>query len=263
MNAITLWMDESEIINQGRPSTWIIGQLITNSDIEELDFLKKLRNAHRSCKTWDSLHACEFNKRDARKWDLLKEWIKIFKNDENCYFHAFIFNETEWNGKYTTPHHYWSHQICFGLGNKMKKSGLKIQTMFSDVLTTTIIMDRRSANTGYIKKYENGITIERINELEEIYDEKIMGTILGLSKKKEEDFCLRFSFANSKCFEGLQLCDCLTYMIRNRYMYENGLVPINNDFLELWNDNFLDMPIINELKDFSDDSKFNYFKANA
>lgn len=77
MKAITIWMDESEV-KVGDESYWIIGQLITNSDIEELELLKKLREAHRTTKTWDTLHACEFTKRNIRKWALLESWTDIF-----------------------------------------------------------------------------------------------------------------------------------------------------------------------------------------
>jgi len=54
MASITVWMDESEVRVDGR-STWIIGQLITKSDLDELDFFKKLRDAHREARTWHQL----------------------------------------------------------------------------------------------------------------------------------------------------------------------------------------------------------------
>jgi hypothetical protein len=54
MSAITVWIDESEIVHNGK-SYWIIGQLITNSDGEELEFLRKLRVAHKDARTWDTL----------------------------------------------------------------------------------------------------------------------------------------------------------------------------------------------------------------
>lgn len=263
MSAITVWIDESEIKVDGK-SIWLIGQLITKSDLDELEFFKKLRDGHRIAKTWHSLHANDFTQGNTRKWDLLRQWVEIFKKEDSCYFHVLIFNESAWKSRYSSPHHYWSHQVCFGLSNKMKASGVKIQTMFSDVDMVTIIMDRRSASTGFIEKQEGGgITLTRVNELEDVYEGKIMET-LKRSSLKLSNLGLRFSFANSKCFEALQLCDSLLYMVRKRFMFENSILDDRPDdgFLELWNASFLDVNN-RELKDFSYNQKFNYFKTNS
>lgn len=258
MKAITCWIDESEVIHNGK-RTWIIGQLITTSEAEQFDLFKKLCAAHRTAKTWDTLHANEFSKADSRKWSLLIEWLRIFKEDSNTYFHALVFQEDGWRNFYPTAHHYWAHQIFFGLGNKMKEKGVQIQTMFSDVSTITAIMDRRATVTGHIIRSETGdITIERVGELENIYEERMLEAISRQSKKTSA-LSLRFSFANSRCFDGLQLCDCLTYMVRQRYLHENGLSGIEKNFLDLWDAEFL-TPKMVRLEDFGFYEKFNYFK---
>lgn len=259
MKAITCWIDESEVIHNGT-RTWIIGQLITTSDAEQFDFLKNLCAAHKTAKTWDALHANEFTKSDSRKWALLEEWLRVFKADPNTYFHALVFEEDSWRSRYATPHHYWAHQIFFGLGNKMKEKGIQIQTMFSDASRITAIMDRRATVTGHIVRTETGtISIERVGELEGVYEERMLEALVRQSKRKANSLSLRFSFANSRCFDGLQFCDCLTYMVRQRFLYENGLNGISVDFLDLWNAEFLTPKMI-RLGDFGFYEKFNYFR---
>ncbi len=260
MKAITCWIDESEIIHNGT-RTWIIGQLITTSGAEQFDLLKNLCAAHKTAKTWDTLHATEFTKADSRKWTLLKEWLRIFKADPNTYFHALVFDEDAWRSRYTTAHHYWANQIFFGLGNKMKESGAQIQTLFSDTSTITAIMDRRATVTGHIIRTETDrVSIVRVGELEGIYEERMMEALVRQSKRKASGLSLRFSFANSRCFDGLQLCDCLTYLVRQRFLYENGLSDVAQDFLDLWNAEFLTANML-RLDDFGFYEKFNYFRS--
>lgn len=258
--AITVWIDESEIRHNGKV-TWIIGQLITSSDEDECDFLKELKGAHRTARTWDTLHACEFSSREKRRWALLTEWLRIFKESKSCLYHAFVFDESNiWRDRFSSPSHYWAHQICFGLGNKMKKEGDQIQTLFQNVQTVTAIMDRRSATDGFITQHSDGtVTERRVNELETIYEEKMKNTLS--SRSGRDNISLRFSFANTRCFDALQLCDCLTYMTRKRCMFEHGLENDSDDFLKLWNSNFL-YPHTKELTDFVYDLKFNYFRSS-
>lgn len=259
MKALTCWIDESEIVHDGT-RTWIIGQLITTSDAEQFDLLRNLCAAHGTARTWDTLHANEFSKTDSRKWALLEEWIRIFKADPNTYFHALVFDEDSWRNRYATAHHYWAHQIFFGLGNKMKEAGIKIQTMFSDVSTITAIMDRKATVTGHIVHTEGGVVgIERVSALEGIYEARMLAALIRQSKKSAGNLSLRFSFANSRCFDGLQLCDCLTYMVRQRFLHETGLGDIAQDFLDLWNAEFLTSKMFC-LNDFGFYEKFNYFK---
>ncbi len=260
MSAITVWLDESEIIYDNK-SYWIIRQLITKSDGDEFDFLKQLKISHKEAKTWDTLHACEFCKTDKRKWNLLTSWLKAFQKDENVYFHTFIFEKSEeWESNFSTPHDYFANQIFFGLANKMKNSGLYIQTLFKEVDSITAIMDRRSANSGFIFQEEdqNNISIARMNDLEVIYENRIIKTLNHNSSSK--NISLRFSFASSRCFDGLQLCDCLTYMVRKKFVSEIQVEESDNkiEFLDLFDRFFLDKNN-KSLLDFSDNIQFNHF----
>lgn len=123
MSAITVWTDESAVVHNVK-SYWIIGQLITNSDGEELEFLRKRRVAHKDARTGGTLHACEFDESHDRKWALLLRWINIFLKDDRVFFHSFVFERSaEWEPRYSSPHDYFAHQILFGLPNRMKPQG--------------------------------------------------------------------------------------------------------------------------------------------
>lgn len=259
MTAITVWIDESEVIYNNR-HYWIIGQLITRSDGREFDFLKTIKEAHHLARTWDTLHSCEFNRSDSRKWDLLRKWLDAFVDDDGVYFHSYIFEKsTNWESNFATPHDYFAHQLFFGLSNKMKSEGTSIQTLFNDVDTVIAIMDRRSANSGLILQQEGSeeISIGRLNDLENIYEPRILRTLRHNSNRNVN---LLFSFANSKCFDGLQLCDCLTYITRQKFVSEIQFdnQNIQTDFLGLFEEYFCDDNNRN-LGDFGYYPKFNHF----
>jgi hypothetical protein len=208
---------------------------------------------------------CEFDEsHDDRKWALLLRWINIFLEDDRVFFHFFVFEKSaDWEPRFPTPHDYFAHQILFGLANKMKPQGSEMQTLFHDVDTITAIMDRRSANSGFILRQEDSpsISIGRINELETIYEKRMLSTLRGISNRLVN---LRFSFANSRCFDGLQLCDCLTYIVRQQLMSQMGIeanAGKRGEFVNLFGEHFANGNM-QTLKDLSYCRKFNYFRGN-
>lgn len=260
--AITVWIDETEVLQEGR-RVWMIGQLITNANEEEYDFFKELRVKRKEARTWDALHANEFTNHNSRKWELLNLWLDVFLADPYAVFHVFVFEEDSWSAHFQSPHHYWAHQVCFGLGNKMKREGMHIQTVFKDVAMVTTIMDRKSTATGHISRVEGDtVTLERVNELEAVYEERIQNTLRSRSGKSSLGF--HFSFANAKCFDALQLSDCLLYMARKQFLFEMGweLDAEEDPFLRLWQAKFLDENV-RRLNDFRYDEKFNYFASSG
>lgn len=71
---------------------------------------------------------------------------------------------------------------------------------------------------------------------------------------------------NTQCFDGLQLCDSLIRIVRERYCFENNIPGGvgQKDYLELWEEHFGDVkvdgtPSVLRLKDFEYDQKFNIF----
>lgn len=240
-SAITIWVDESTEIKIGEHEYNLVGYLITNSDKEEFIFLNRLKQARKEAEScWTTMHGSEIDENDQRKLGLLNRWLKIFKGLDGVYFHAFLYKR---NGKFIsenqTYEHYFAKQSVFALANKMKKDGYKINTMFKDVSTLTILFDRRRSHNADIFSKKD-IRIDRLNDLEEIYKEEIKKQITKISGKnsKTTELTIRFSFVSSECFDAMQFSDCFLYIIRKKIEQEEG--GIENEFTRIFDKYFLD-----------------------
>jgi len=267
-SAITIWVDESTEIKIGEHEYNLVGYLITNSDKEEFIFLNKLKQARKdnvSC--WTTMHGCELDRSDDRKLNLLDRWLKIFKLNENVYFHAFLYKKNgNFISKDKTYEHYFAKQSVFALAHKMKKEGYVINTMFKNVSTVTVLFDRRRSHNADIFSKEE-IQIDRLNDLEEIYKEEISKQISKISGKnnKTTELTIRFSFVSSECFDGMQFSDCMLYLIRQKIQQEQG--SPENEFTKIFDKHFLNdrNPQLRSLsfrKIYEFDKKFNFFESN-
>lgn len=270
-SAITVWTDESTGILIRGVEYNMIGHLIANSDKEEFDFLNKLRQSRKeipSC--WTNLHGCKIKESDTRKLDLLERWLIQFKNSEHVYFHIFLYRKNErYITQEKTYEHYFAKQSVFSLANKMKKRGYLINTMFKDVSTLTILFDRRRSHFADIvfKDSNQGLQIRRLNDLEKIYKKEIEDQISRISSRntKTTDLTIRFSFLSSECFDAMQLCDCLLYLVRKKIEQEAGATE--DPFTKLFDKYFLDnlgndTKLLSFKEIYQYDKKFNFFESN-
>lgn len=266
--AITIWVDESTEIRIGNHDYNLIGYLITNSDKEEFDFLNKLKQARKASPScWTTLHGSEMHDDDTRQLGLLDRWLKIFQDTEGVYFHTFLYrrNESFIRAGETYEHHF-AKQSMFALACKMKDKGYTVNTMFKDVSTLTVLFDRRRAHMAEVVAREQGVEIERLNELEQVYKEQICQQILRISGKDAAttDFTVRFSFLSSECFDGMQLTDVMLYLVRKKIeQKETGAESV---YTHLFDKYFLAGPLTKD-DDFRTayvyDKKFNFFQSAA
>ncbi|MDD2516244.1 MAG: hypothetical protein PHF26_03435 [Candidatus Gracilibacteria bacterium] len=71
--AITIWVDESFNIKiDGRAHT-LVGFLVTDSFVDEANFLGNLKLARKKCKSWDYIHSNKITD-NTRKLNLINEW---------------------------------------------------------------------------------------------------------------------------------------------------------------------------------------------
>lgn len=267
--AITIWIDESTEILIKKQSYNLIGYLITNSDKEEFDFLNKLRQSRKKdIGCWTVMHGNEISDNDIRKLNLLEKWLVLFKNSNSVYFHLFLYKK---NGKYIsknkTYEHYFAKQCIFSLANKMKKSGYTINTMFKNVSTLTVLFDRRRSHVADIIVKNDLNNIERFNELDEIYKTEIENQIQKISGKntKTTELTVRFSFVSSECFDAMQFCDCLLYLVRKKIEQENE--GDENTFTKMFDKYFLNdlnkhTKNLSFKKIYEYSKKFNFFESN-
>ncbi len=266
--AITIWIDESTEIRLKNQEFNLIGYLITNSDKEEFDFLnslKQARKAEQSC--WVTLHGSELRE-DARKLNLLNRWIEVFKASDDVYFHVFLYRKNDsYISEDKTYEHYFAKQSIFSLAQKMKKKGYTINTMFKDVSTLTVLFDRRRAHAADVFTKNGKVSVERLNELEEVYRSEIEDQIKRISAKdsKSKDFTVRFSFLSSECFDAMQLSDCLLYLVRKKI--EQEVDGIENTYTQIFDKYFLNdldahTKAVGFKKIYEYDKKFNYFESN-
>ena len=267
--AITIWVDESTEINLSGESYNLIGYLITNSDTEEYRFLNRLKQARKGdINCWNTLHGCELKPKDAKKLALIDRWLLEFKKDSSVYFHCFLYKR---NDKYVpdgkTYEHYFAKQSIFALANRMKKIGVSIETMFSNVSTLTVLFDRRRSHSAEIVSRGPQLNdINRLNDLELIYIEEIKQQIEKISKKnpRTHEFTVRFSFLSSECFDAMQFTDCMLYLVRQKIEQEKH--GLKNVYTEMFDKHFLsDLdPHTRSLgfkKIYEFDKKFNFFES--
>jgi hypothetical protein len=246
LEAITAWIDESEVLIQNKKHH-LIGILITDSFSEEEKLslnLIKLRKKHSA---WHTVHGSNLenpaSQHSDRIYKLIEDWIKLFLESENVCFHMFCYPE---NRRFSGDsfENYFAKQSVFGLANKMKESGVGIQTLFKNVRTVKILFDNRD-------------------------DDKVSGTGAGYKEKiceqlalqsKRSDITTRFSFVSSECFNCIQLSDILLYMSKLKIEEEEGigLSEKQKTILNIWKKYFTDQRYIN-ISDYTYDEKFNYF----
>ncbi len=247
-SAITIWVDESLNIKIGWKEYVLMWYLITNSYIEELDFLRKLKVARKETNSWHTMHWCKITISDVRQIKLIREWMKIFNEDNNVYFHTFLYKvDRRYIPRWETYEHYFAKQSIFALANKMKDSWSLIQTMFREIKTINIIFDRR-------RDYE-WWWWEVVNWLEEVYRSKITEQIKLITWK---NITIRFSFVNSRCFDAIQFTDIFLSLFRNKILENDKF------FTEIFDEFFIndlddDVKILPLEQIFWEDSKLNYF----
>ena len=267
--AITVWVDESTEIRVGDQDFNLIGYLITNSDKEEFVFLNKLKQARKVDPTcWKTLHGSEIAEGDTRELALLDRWIGAFLRSEGVYFHTFLYRKNEdYIRRGETYEHYFAKQSMFALAQKMKDEGYTINTMFKNVSTLTVLFERRRAHMAFLTANNDGVeVVERLNELEQVYREQICRQILRISGKDAAttSFTVRFSFLSAECFDGMQLADCLLYLVRKKVEQES--TGTENAFTRLFDKHFLSDPRTEGLslgEAYGYNKKFNFFRSHA
>jgi hypothetical protein len=268
--AITLWIDESTEIKINNDEYNLIGYLITDSYLDELNFLadlKKVRNIEPKC--WTTIHGSKITNCKDREMILLDRWLDIFNKNSSVYFHCFFYKKnTKYISKSKNYEHYFAKQSIFSLAQKMKIDGENINKIFNKTKTLTILFDRRRAHSANIINKENEKEIERINELEDVYRDEIAEQIKKITGKdcKTKNFTIRFSFVSSECFDGMQFTDGLLYLVRKKI--EQEVNNKENDFTKLFDKYFLDKYDLHTKKlgfkkiyEFS--TKFNFFESNS
>lgn len=267
-SAITIWVDESTEIKINDKKYNLIGYLITNSDEEEFHFLNQLKQERKKSPVcWATLHGCEIRQNDTKKIELIDRWLNCFQSSRNVYFHIFLYENNEnFISKNETYEHYFAKQSVFAIANKMKKTGHKINTMFKDVSTITVLFDRRRSHSASVIAKNDGLKIRRINDLEKIYKMEIAEQISKISGKnyKTMELTVRFSFLSSECFDALQFSDCFLYLIRHKIEQEQN--NTENNFTKLFDKYFLDdldphTKSIGFKKIYEYDKKFNFFES--
>jgi len=269
MEAMTIWVDESTEIKLDGKEYNMIGYIITDSDESEFNFLNKLKQSRKEepvC--WTTIHGCEINEKDKRKLALLHRWLKIFKDDTSVCFHVFLYKKnTAYISRHKTYEHYFAKQSVFSLAYKMQKNGKElINRMFKDVGTLTVFFDRRRSHIAdIVSKDSKSSIINRINELEDVYQEEINAQIKKIAEKDNSslDFTTRFSFVSSACFDVMQLSDCLLYLTRKK-LEESVSGP--NVFTEIFDEYFLNnlnkhTRDLGFKKIYEFDKKFNFFES--
>lgn len=262
--AITIWIDESTEIFLDKEEYTLIGYLITDSDSGEYRFLDKLKQARKEIpQCWNTIHGCEIGSDDETKIELVRRWINIFKTCEDVFFHAFLYRKNEtYISKNETYEHYFAKQSVFSLANKMKKTGMPIQTIFSNIGTLTVFFDGRRAHSASIisNGLEKNEIIERFNKLESVYQEKISEQIKSVSRRQDLDLTVRFSFLSSECFDALQLTDILLHMLRHKIENKQSIFAAIFDLYFL-NDLEENVRALGFEKIYKEDMKFNYFRS--
>jgi len=269
--AITVWVDESTEIQIGEDSYNLVGYLITNSDSEEfsfLDQLKQARKGHPQC--WTSMHGSEMDETNERQMILLDKWVELFTTNDSVGFHCFLYKRDErFIAQGQTYEHYFAKQSVFALANKMRRrAGYVVNSMFKDVSTLTVLFDRRRTHEAQIAQRGDGVQINRIHELENVYKEEIANQIRRISGKDAngDGFTVRFSFLSSECFDGMQFSDCLLYLARKKI--EQDIGGEANSFTEIFDKHFLSdldehTRTIGFRKIYEFDKKFNFFESRA
>ncbi len=251
-NAIKIWVDETFIENKKNIKT-IVGYLITNTYTEEHKFFNELTKARKKNNYNNVLHGQDLKQRikqDDKALKLLDDWLEIFRKSDNVYFHCFLYNRQDRyiaKSKSKNYEHYFAKQSVFALAHRMKKIGVKIETIFSDVHTLFVLFDRRGSNT---------------EDLSNAYKKEITQQIEKQAKRnsKSNDLTVRFSFVSSECFDGIQFTDCFLYIIRQKELGED------NCFVDLFDKHFI-YGLDNDIKEkgykkiYEFDKKFNIFEA--
>ncbi len=246
LEAITVWGDESEVIINNKKHV-LIGLLITDSDINEHKLSIDLIESRKKNSSWHTIHGCELgseeNPNNKRSYDLIREWVNLFKGNKKTYFHVFCYPE---NKSFASNGHqrYFAKQSVFGLALKMKKTGATITTFFKDVRTLRVLFDKRDDRIGSETSFD--------------FSEEIKKQINKQSGR--DNITTRFSFVSSECFNVIQLSDILLYFVKLRIEKEQGIEMSERqlNILKIWEDSFLNENI-KSIKDFNYDTKFNFF----
>lgn len=269
--AITIWVDESTEVKVNGQNYNLVGYLITNSDKEEFDFLNLLKQARKGISScWVTLHGSEIRETDTRELALLDRWIKLFKEADGVYFHAFLYRRNDmYIPQGETYEHYFAKQSVFSLAHKMKDRGHLVNTMFKDISTLSVLFERRRAHTIHTTTDSGGrTTANRLNNLEGVYRDQICKQISKISGKKAgtDQLTVRFSFLSAECFDAMQFSDCLTYLVRKKIEQEQE--KDENAFTQLFNKHFLD-DLDQHTRDtgfkkiYAYSKKFNFFESGA
>lgn len=269
-SAITIWVDESTDILINGEEYNLVGYLITDSDKNEFLFLNQLKQVRKSIpQCWTTMHGCEIREGDSREIDLIDRWFKCFEDNDNVYFHAFLYKKnSSFIPKGKTYENYFAKQSVFAIAYKMKKSGYPINTMFKDVSTLTVLFDRRRSHSADIIDKGGKKKISRLNDLENIYKKEIINQIEKVSGKnsKTTELTIRFSFLSSECFDGMQFSDCFLYVLRKKIEQEVGNQK-ENKFTKLFDKYFLDslpanVRILSFRNIYKYEKKLNFFELN-
>lgn len=264
--ALTIWIDESTDINIDSQEYNLIGYLITNSDREEFEFLNRLKQSRKRIGAWSTIHGSKIRPtNDTRKMQLIDSWLYEFTQAPNVYFHAFLYRKDNLEIQASeTYEHYFAKKSIASISNKMKNSGLEIETWFRNVKTITILFDRRRSHEIRIDEGENTQMIaKRLNSLETVYKNEIKQEIRAITER-ETDITLRFSFLAAECFDAMQFSDVMLYLIRHKLLAQME-IESENDFTKLFDKFFIDTISDEDVREYSlmdiyqYDKKFNFY----
>ena len=243
--AITVWCDETSI--RTKDNTFhIIGTLITDSDIKELEFMKSVLELRKKHRIWTTIHGSRLSYSD-KELSFLEDFLQLFWAEQDVYFHVFLFKEERaWASNFEK---YFAKQSAFALGLKLRKEGYPINTVFSNVGNIRFLFDRRSGDSG-----------RRV--LDNDYKTEIKKQIRKQSRRGI-DLTVRFSFVSAECFDLIQMTDILLYMIKLHIEDKNGireLSPEQQKLLGTFRKYFFNDKIVS-LSDYAWAEKFNFFKS--
>ena len=264
--ALTIWIDESTDISIDGQEYNLIGYLITNSDKEEFEFLNRLKQSRKKIGCWNTLHGNNIRpSRDQKKLLLINSWLHEFTQAPNVYFHAFLYRKDNIEIQASeTYEHYFAKKSIASIANKMKDSGLEMETWFRSVRTITILFDRRRSHKIHIDEGENTQMIaQRLHSLETVYKNEIKQEIRAISER-ETEITLRFSFLAAECFDGMQFSDVMLYLIRHKLLAQME-VESENEFTKLFDTFFIDTISDEDVREYSlmdiyqYDKKFNFY----
>lgn len=244
--AITVWCDETEVSYDGG-TRHAIGNLITDSDTEELRFLSEVIQLRKKHRYWMTLHGSDLSY-SQKELDFIEDLVKLFWNAERVYFHVFVYKE---NRRYANNgfEKYFAKQSAFALGMKLRENGYPINTLFSQVGTVRFLFDRRTGDSS--------------RGLDSDYKDEIKNQLRKQSKRSD-DLTVRFSFVSLECFDLMQLTDILLYMVklyREKRTASGNISVGQQKLLDIFERYFLNGKM-QKLSDYDFSEKVNFFISN-